>query len=115
MQTCDGRRHHAADSPVKRLLLPSKAFLRLARRLAKRNAPAADDLQAALELLAEDAHHPALRTHKLKGKLAKSWACSAGYNLYASYFSSCRTAHRKLSCLRPLARTTKCIEVASTF
>ena len=40
-----------------------------------------DDLQAALELLVEDAHHPALRTHKLKGKLAKSWACSAGYDL----------------------------------
>jgi mRNA-degrading endonuclease YafQ of YafQ-DinJ toxin-antitoxin module len=34
-----------------------------------------------LELLAEDAHHPALRPHKLKGKLAKSWACSAGYDL----------------------------------
>ncbi len=36
---------------------------------------------AALELLAGDAFHPALRTHKLKGKLAKSWACSAGYDL----------------------------------
>ena len=23
----------------------------------------------------------ALRTHKLNGKLAKSWACSAGYNM----------------------------------
>ena len=66
---------------MKRPLLPSRAFLRSARRLARRNAAAADDLQAALELLAEDAHHPALRTHKLKGKLAKSWACSAGYDL----------------------------------
>lgn len=34
-----------------------------------------------MELPAEDAHHPALRTHKLKGRLAKSWACSAGYDL----------------------------------
>ena len=66
---------------MKRVLLPSKAFLRVARRLAKRHPAAADDLQAALELLVEDAHHPALRTHKLKGKLAKSWACSAGYDL----------------------------------
>jgi mRNA-degrading endonuclease YafQ of YafQ-DinJ toxin-antitoxin module len=66
---------------VKRVLLPSSAFLRAARRLAKRHPAMADDFQAALELLAEDAHHPALRTHKLKGKLAKSWACSAGYDL----------------------------------
>jgi len=66
---------------VKRVLLPSSAFLRAARRLAKRHPAMGDDLQAALELLVEDAHHPALRTHKLKGKLAKSWACSAGYNM----------------------------------
>jgi mRNA-degrading endonuclease YafQ of YafQ-DinJ toxin-antitoxin module len=38
-------------------------------------------LEAVLELLAEDAFHPSLRTHKLKGKLAKSWASSAGYDL----------------------------------
>jgi mRNA-degrading endonuclease YafQ of YafQ-DinJ toxin-antitoxin module len=38
-------------------------------------------IQTALELLAEDAFHPALKTHKLKGKLAGSWACSAGYDL----------------------------------
>ena len=66
---------------MKRMLLPSRAFARTARRLAKRHPTAADDLQTALELLTEDAHHPALRTHKLKGKLAKSWACSAGYDL----------------------------------
>jgi len=66
---------------VKRVLLPSSAFLRAARRLSKRHPAMADDFQAALELLVEDAHHPALRTHKLKGKLAKSWACSAGYDL----------------------------------
>jgi len=38
-------------------------------------------LQAALESLAEDAFHPVLKTHKLKGELAGSWACSAGYDL----------------------------------
>jgi len=32
-------------------------------------------------LLAEDAFHPQLRTHKLKGNLVGSWACSAGYDL----------------------------------
>ena len=34
-----------------------------------------------LTLLAEDAFHPRLKTHKLKGKLAGSWASSAGYDL----------------------------------
>lgn len=41
----------------------------------------AEDLQVALQLLAEDAFTPALKTHKLKGKLAGSWACSAAYDL----------------------------------
>jgi mRNA-degrading endonuclease YafQ of YafQ-DinJ toxin-antitoxin module len=34
-----------------------------------------------LETLAEDAFDPTLKTHKLKGELAGSWACSASYNL----------------------------------
>lgn len=38
-------------------------------------------LRAALESLAEDAFHAALKTHKLKGDLAGLWACSAGYDL----------------------------------
>ena len=64
-----------------RLLLPSKAFVRASKRIIKRRPDAAGDLAAALELLADDAFHPALRTHKLKGKLANSWAASAGYDL----------------------------------
>jgi len=66
---------------MKRALLPSKAFIRSAKRLTKRDPSIALDLEAVLGLLAEDAFHPSLRTHKLKGKLAKSWACSAGYDL----------------------------------
>lgn len=66
---------------MKRALLPSKAFIRSAKRLTKRNPACVADLEVVLELLAEDAFHPSLRTHKLKGKLAKSWACSAGYDL----------------------------------
>lgn len=34
-----------------------------------------------LALLAENAFHPQLKAHKLKGKLVGSWACSAGYDL----------------------------------
>ena len=34
------------------------------------------------EFLEEDAFHPSLRTHKLKGRLAEQrWACSEGYDL----------------------------------
>jgi len=66
---------------VKRLLLPSSAFIRAAKRILKRDASLAGPVQAVLELLAEDASHPQLRTHKLKGKLDGSWACSVGYDL----------------------------------
>ena len=50
------------------MLLPSSAFLRAARRLAKRHPAMADDFQAALELLAEDAHHPGLTHPQAKGE-----------------------------------------------
>lgn len=66
---------------MSRLLLPSAAFLRTARRLARKRPAAAEALRDTLELLVADAFHPALRTHKLKGRLARSWACSAGYDL----------------------------------
>jgi len=66
---------------MRRLLLQAAAFVRTARRFVKKKAEADPILQAALELLAQDAFHPALKTHKLKGELAGSWACSAGYDL----------------------------------
>ncbi len=34
-----------------------------------------------LKLLVNDPFAPQLETHKLKGKLDGSWACSAGYDL----------------------------------
>lgn len=66
---------------MKRLLLRSNAFVRTARRIVRKNPELAQDIRSALELLGEDAFHPFLRTHKLKGKLEGSWACSAGYDL----------------------------------
>jgi mRNA-degrading endonuclease YafQ of YafQ-DinJ toxin-antitoxin module len=66
---------------MRRLLLQSTAFVRAARRLVKKHPEAGPILQATLESLAEDAFRPALKTHKLKGELAGSWACSAGYDL----------------------------------
>lgn len=66
---------------MRRLLLRSAAFVRAARRLVKKNPEMGPILHATLESLAEDAFDPALKTHKLKGELAGSWACSAGYDL----------------------------------
>ena len=66
---------------MKRLLLPSNAFLRSAKRLARKRPELADDLRLTLELLAENALDPSLKTHKLKGSLAGSWACTGGYDL----------------------------------
>ena len=71
---------YAQGARVKRLLLPSKTFLRLARQFAQRHPQQADELRLTMELLAEDAFRPQLRTHKLKGRLPGSWACSAGYD-----------------------------------
>lgn len=66
---------------MKRLLLPATAFVRSARRLTRKHPGFADELRLTLDLLAEDAFHPQLKTHKLKGKLAGSWACSGGYDV----------------------------------
>ena len=66
---------------MRRRLLRSSAFVRAAKRRVRKDPRVAEDIRAALELLAEDAFHPQLRTHKLKGKLRGSWACSAGYDL----------------------------------
>ena len=64
---------------MKRELWPSSAFVRAVRRMVKRNPGAASGLRATLELLSEDAFHPRLRTHKLKGPLADSYpSCKSG-------------------------------------
>lgn len=66
---------------MNRLLIKSSAFVRTAKRVLKKNPNLAVDIQTTLELLAEDAFHPSLRTHKLKGNLEGSWACSVAYDL----------------------------------
>lgn len=66
---------------MRRLLLQSAAFVRAARRLVKKHSDAGPSLKSALESLAEDAFQASLKTHKLKGEFAGSWACSAGYDL----------------------------------
>ncbi|CAG0941126.1 hypothetical protein BROC_01287 [Candidatus Brocadiaceae bacterium] len=66
---------------MKRALIRSNAFVRAAKQLLRKNPQLAADIQTALTLLSEDAFHPKLKTHKLKGCLEGSWACSGGYDL----------------------------------
>ena len=66
---------------MRRVVLRSSVFVPDARRLVKRNPQAAEALRVTLEQLTEDMNNPALRSHKLRGGLAGSWACSAGYDL----------------------------------
>ena len=66
---------------MRRSLILTAAFTRAARRCAKRQPAALPALREALELLEQDAFDARLRTHKLQGGLAGSWACRAGYDL----------------------------------
>lgn len=63
------------------VLLRSSAFVRDARRILRKHPGFAMDLHRTLLLLGADPYAPSLKTHKLKGKLSTSWACSGGYDL----------------------------------
>ena len=54
--------------------------MRDARRLARRDPALRDRVEHALEQLAQDPFHPTLHTHKLKGELAGTWACTVDYD-----------------------------------
>lgn len=73
--------HYASGPGVKHSLVPTPAFVRASRRFLKKRSASADDLEALLQCLKADRFAPALRTHKLKGALAGSWAVSGGYDL----------------------------------
>jgi mRNA-degrading endonuclease YafQ of YafQ-DinJ toxin-antitoxin module len=66
---------------VSRSLIRSQTFVRAAKRLIKKRPQAIDQLRIALTLLEENAFHPSLKTHKLKGEFEGSWACSVGYDI----------------------------------
>ena len=57
---------------MKRPLLRTSSFIRSARRIVRKNPTVTEDIETALHLLTEDAFHPVLKTHKLKGKLEGS-------------------------------------------
>jgi len=60
-------------------LIWSPSFKRSFKRSIRRRPDLPDKIENALKLLCEDAHHPLLHTHKLKGDLAGSWACTVDF------------------------------------
>lgn len=63
-----------------RSLVWSKAFLRAYKRLSRQNPHLRQHVELSLQQLVENPFHPALHSHKLKGKLAGSWACTVAYD-----------------------------------
>jgi len=66
---------------VNRPIKQTAGFARAIRRLLKRNPEIRQAVQESLLQLESDAFDARLRTHKLKGELADSWACSVAYDL----------------------------------
>jgi addiction module RelE/StbE family toxin len=63
------------------VLLRTPTFVRDASRLLRRQPELEEQLHETLRLLEADPQAPRLKSHKLKGKLKTSWACSVGYDL----------------------------------
>jgi mRNA-degrading endonuclease YafQ of YafQ-DinJ toxin-antitoxin module len=66
---------------VTHVLLRSTAFVRDAKRLLRKRPDLAEPLRLLARVLQLDPFAARLRTHKLKGALGGSWACSGGYDL----------------------------------
>jgi len=64
-----------------RRLVWGRTFTRAYKRALRKHPQLDVTIEQVLELLINDPFHPSLETHKLKGKLAGAWACSAGYDL----------------------------------
>jgi len=64
-----------------RSLVWTKSFSRSLKRVVKKNPSVREDIQIVLKLLQHDPFLPQLASHKLKGKLAGTWACSVEYDL----------------------------------
>lgn len=62
-----------------RTLVWSSTFVRAVKRISRKQPELLLDIEHTLRLLVQDPFMPQLKTHKLKGKLSGSWACSVGY------------------------------------
>jgi addiction module RelE/StbE family toxin len=64
-----------------RQLIWGRTFLRGYKRQLRKHPGLADEIGETLELLARDPFSANLESHKLRGKLAGTWACTVGYDL----------------------------------
>ncbi len=64
-----------------RTLVWGKTFIRALKRTLKKNPKLKRVIEDTLRLLQEDPFAPKLETHKLKGKLLGSWACTVDYDI----------------------------------
>ncbi len=62
-------------------LVWSASFSRALKRKIRRNPQLQASVEEALRQLSNDPFHPSLESHKLKGELAGTWACSVEYDL----------------------------------
>ena len=63
-----------------RTLVLASSFKRAFKKLVRRQPELQEPIEERLRLLAADPFDPLLQTHKLKGKLTGSWACSVEYD-----------------------------------
>jgi addiction module RelE/StbE family toxin len=60
-------------------LVWTSAFSRTFKRLIRQSPQLRPQIEQVLEQLLVDPFHPTLKTHKLKGNLEGTWACSIDY------------------------------------
>ena len=62
------------------ILTSDPCFKRRFKRLIKKNYQLQDQILEVLRLLGDDPFNPALKSHKLTGKLDGLWSCSVAYD-----------------------------------
>lgn len=62
-----------------RTLVWSSASVRAFKRAVRRQPDLQAKVEQTLQQLVRDPFHPTLHSHKLKGELAGTWACSVDY------------------------------------
>jgi addiction module RelE/StbE family toxin len=74
-------------------LLAKNQFLRASSRLLKKTPDLDPKLSSVLKKLKEDPFAPSLKTHKLKGRLQESYACSLTIDLRIIFELTTDTVH----------------------
>ena len=64
-----------------RTIIWGKTFIKAFRRTTKKHPTLRNGIEETLRVLEIDPFAPQLETHKLKGKMSGSWACSVRYDI----------------------------------